>query len=141
MGKSKARSSFLIVIGLSLMLPGCGLSSKQRDATRDAIQSLKRIQAATEVGVNYQAYGQLLIDAQAKANDAKSLLPDSELRNRLSEVIGTYKDANQIWTKKIENGNDLLGFMIKDILEKYPIPTQPIKGGSGFLIDADIAIQ
>jgi hypothetical protein len=65
----------------------------------ESLQSLKKIQAATNVGVNYPTYGQLLIDAKAKTDEVKRTLPDGELKNELIAAMDSYEAAKVHWTK------------------------------------------
>lgn len=64
--------------------------------------------AATQVGVNYQTYGQLLIEAKAKVNEAVKSLPDGELKTEMSRAMDSYADAATVWGRKIE-GHNLYG--------------------------------
>ena len=87
------------------LMTACGeLSSKQKSAAQDAIADLKKIEAAVQVGVNYQQYGMLLIDAKDKVNKANAVLHESELKNELNSAIDAYADASQAWSVKINSG-------------------------------------
>ena len=91
---------------IAQLLTACGgLSSKQKVAAQDAIAALKKIEAATQVGVNYQQYGMLLIEAKDKVNNANAALPASELKRELNAAIDAYADAGQVWSAKISDRN------------------------------------
>jgi hypothetical protein len=77
------------------------LNEKQKAAAMDAIKALGRIEAATEVGVNYQQYGQLVIDAKAVVNEAERILPAGSLLTNLREAMDAYRDAGRDWDRKI----------------------------------------
>jgi hypothetical protein len=119
----------------------CGLSSKQKTAAGEAVAALRKIHAATEVGVNYQQYGMLVIDAKDKVNNANAVLPDGEMKSRLNAAIDAYTDASQAWGIKV-SGNNLLKPDTEPgvtLMRKYNLKTQSLKVGSRDLLwlDAD----
>src|SRR3954470_23947495 len=84
----------LAVMAATTFLSNCGgLSSKQRSAVDDAMKSLRKLAAATQVGVNYQQYGMLVIEAQAQVNDALAVLPEAELKTEMNAAMEGYADA------------------------------------------------
>jgi hypothetical protein len=87
---------------LTLFLIACsGLSSKQKTAANEAVKSLRKIAAATEVGVNYQTYGNMLIETKAVVNDAKEVLPEGELKKEIVAAMDSYQIALEAWKMKI----------------------------------------
>lgn len=93
------------IICTQLLIACGGLSSKQKTATSEAVAALRKIHAATEVGVNYQQYGLLVIEAKHKVNNANAVLPDGELKNRFNAAMDAYTDAAQVWGIKISGPN------------------------------------
>jgi hypothetical protein len=91
-----------LVVALMVLTKSGTLTAKEKAAAADAIKALGRIEAAVEVGVNYQQYGQLVIDAKAVVNDATRTLPAGEMSTNLTEAIEAYADAGAVWGKKIE---------------------------------------
>lgn len=86
----------------AVLLTACGGSSAaQQTAAHNALTALKRVQAATQVGVNHQQYGQLVIDAKAQVNEAARVLPDGELKGALTGAMDAYADAAQSWGFKV----------------------------------------
>jgi hypothetical protein len=89
----------------------------------DAIKALDRVKAAVEVGVTFQKYGELVIDAQTAVNDAKRALPDGDLVANLSGAVQAYKDVVTIWNFKIQHPevklHDDVGF--KEINARYSL--------------------
>ncbi|MFH1219043.1 MAG: hypothetical protein V1694_01140 [Candidatus Eisenbacteria bacterium] len=101
---------------------GCGDSAAKRkaaaeratrrDAVANAIDALRKMEAATQVDVSYEQYGQLLIDAKAKVNNALSVLPDTvpalkDLSTELSGAVDNYYSAKVEWGYKIKwQGSD-----------------------------------
>src|SRR5262249_3403501 len=81
--------------------PPVVLTEKQKAAAADAIKALGRIEAAVQVGVNFQQYGQLVIDAKAAVNEAKRTLPAGKLLASLSMCMVAYQDANTVWDLKV----------------------------------------
>jgi hypothetical protein len=77
------------------------------DPTIDqAFKTLRKIMAATEVGVNMMEYGKLVIDAKAAMNDAIPNISDIELKKEVQESMQSYVDALKAWNLSI--GDDLL---------------------------------
>jgi phage gp46-like protein len=98
--RNKRISLFFIVAVIVPLVSACGgLSSQQQTSANEALKALKKVQAATQVGVNSSQYGQLVIEAQAAVNDASSKLPDGELKKELQAAIEAYGDAPDAWSK------------------------------------------
>jgi hypothetical protein len=119
-------------------LAACGLSGRQRAATKNVLTALKKIQAAVEVGVSYQQYSQLVIEAKAAVNEASSQVPDGELKQELLAAMEAYSDASEGWANSETSNMPLLGrkgiLRLKEVLtgkelvgqrlrEKYKIKT------------------
>lgn len=122
MKKEKA----LIALILSLLIvSGCShVSAKQKEAITAALDSLGKLKAATQVGVNYQQYGMLLIEAKAKVNTAVEILPDGDLKKNLDDSVQAYVDAHTYWGTKI-NPNYSVEDQIKTALvKKYQVPVE-----------------
>lgn len=123
----KNQRTILLVTAIIIvqMIAACGgLSGKQKSAAQDAIAALKKIQAATQVGVNYQQYGMLLIEAKDKVNSANTALPDGELKTELNAAMDAYTDASAGWGAHIQNGffraDSELG---QQLIQKYSVKT------------------
>lgn len=87
---------------LTLLLIACGgLPSKQKTAAEEAIKSLRKIAAATEVGVNYEKYGNMLIETKAVVNEANEILPEGELKKEIVAAMDSYQKALDVWNQKI----------------------------------------
>jgi hypothetical protein len=91
-------ASLLIGVAVIQLMTAC--AGKQ--SARTAIAALKKVQAATETGVNYQQYGQLLIEAKTAVNEASSKLPDGELKTEMEAAMEAYTDAGQAWGIMLE---------------------------------------
>ena len=78
----------------------CTKENPKEDATsaKSAVKALRKLEAATQVGVDYKQYGLLLIDAQAEVNEALTALPE-EIRAAMDSFV----DANKAWTEKLNN--------------------------------------
>jgi hypothetical protein len=128
------------VIGMQL-LTACGGSPGTQKAA-EAVAALRKIHAATEVGVNYQQYGMLLIEAKAKVNDANAVLPDGELKNRLNAAVDAYTDASQVWGMKI-NGPPLSPDKEPGatLMRKYNLKTHTISAAALTYIDPEEAMR
>ena len=86
------------LIAVSMFLFSCAKAPTKE--TTEAVAALQKLQAATQVGVNYQTYGQLLIEAKAKVNEAVKSLPDGELKTEMSEAMDSYADAATVLGQK-----------------------------------------
>jgi hypothetical protein len=128
------------------LLAACGgLSSKQRTAASDSLKALKKIEAATQVGVNYQQYGQLVIEAKAQVNEALSVLSDGELKKELDATMDAYADAGQAWGVKI-SGHGILKQNEepgKTLISKYSLKAEvpSIAKSLGAIVHSDDALQ
>jgi hypothetical protein len=134
----------LLTTFIVILLVACGgLSSKQRSAAEEAIKSLRKISASTQVGVNYQQYGVLVIDAQAQVNEALAVLPDGELKNEMNATMESYSDSLQVWGAKIKSGTGEIHTELNPgtvIIPKYSLPTTD-SGMLGKSIKGDQALQ
>jgi len=104
---------------LCIVLAAC--SHAPTKETTEAIGALKKIQAGTQVGINYQEYGRLLIEAKAKVNDALPSLAEGKLKEELSGAMDAYADAAHVWSMKIES-HLLSNTFDKQLIDKYEIP-------------------
>ena len=84
------------------LIASCNKEDKNAEA-KDALKALRKIEAATQVGVNYQQYRLLVIDAQAAVNEAGEKLPDGELKRHLFTVMLLYAKVGEAWGRRIEN--------------------------------------
>ena len=89
-----AATIFTLSIAVIPLLLSC--TKPPSKETTEAVAALQKFQAATQVGVNYQTYGQLLIEAKAKVNDAMKSLPDGELKTEISGAMDSYADADTV---------------------------------------------
>lgn len=120
------------VIALSIVCMLASCSAKYPSEARDALEALRKVQAATQVGVNYQQYGQLLIDAKAKTNAASLALPDGPLKNEFKGAIDAYADAATAWDTKFNSDRLFKDKLFTDwdpgrsLIPKYKLPLRGI---------------
>src|SRR5262249_54764044 len=92
--------SSLTPILIILLSVSCGrISAKERSALEAAVKALRKIEAATQVGVNYQQYGQLLIDGKAQVNESSAVISDGKLKQDINWTMDAYADAGTVWGK------------------------------------------
>src|SRR5262249_23254691 len=121
------------------------LTEKQKAAAADAIKALGRIDAAVEVGVTYQQYGQLVIDAKAVVNETAKVLPQGQMLTNISDCMDDYRDAGTVWNFKIQHPN--LALMKElghgKIIERYQLPVRTVEtlGKKEEEADPDTAMQ
>lgn len=72
-----------------------------KQAINNTIHSLGKIQAATQVGVNYRNYGTLLIDAQYSINQLDQLGLKGKQAIEIHKAFQNYTDAETIWDHEI----------------------------------------
>lgn len=91
-----------IIISAIIFCASCAnsLPPEALSATKEAVSALQKLNAATDVGINQVEYGKLLIDAQAKVNQASSKLKDGELKTEIKSAMECYVDAKSLWTEK-----------------------------------------
>lgn len=74
-----------------------GRAEKERAAANEAVKALGKIQAATQVGVNYSHYGELVADAKASVNESLRVLPAGTLADHIKSAMDAYQDAGDVW--------------------------------------------
>jgi hypothetical protein len=112
----------LALILIAVCFVGC--VQRQPQSVRDAVGSLKKVQAASEIGTTYEQFSGLVIDARVKTNNALKDLPEGELRDTLSEAIGCYSDAATVWLMKVRRQPLYLYGDARSILMKYSIQVE-----------------
>lgn len=83
-----------------------GLNDKQKKAADDAVAELRKLSAATKVGVNKIDYSRNLASTQAAATQAVDILTTGELKDELKAAMEGYVDANDLWN--IMGGDDII---------------------------------
>lgn len=73
------------------------LNTKQEAVAQDAIAELRKLAAATDVGISKPSYSSMLIPAKAVAERAVRELPDGELKKGIADTFDAYKDAHVLW--------------------------------------------
>lgn len=76
-------------------------SDRQLNAATDAVAALSKVEAAIEIGVNYQKYTSTLADVNAAVNEAERNLPGSPIAIELNAAMQAYKDVAELWSFKI----------------------------------------
>ena len=86
------------IVGVTLWSLSCGgLTEKQKTVAEKSISELRKLEAATQIGISKSEYGRMLITAQAAATEANSALPDGALKSGIAEAAKSYADANTLW--------------------------------------------
>ena len=112
--------SLLLAITVACLSGSCARSQPSLPAeVHTALQSLQRLQAATEVGVAFNTYEKMVIEAKAHVNTASLFLPArqqspsnsptfeelrAELGEQLRKAVDAYADALAVWTVKMRGG-------------------------------------
>ncbi|MFN2517263.1 MAG: hypothetical protein ABR556_13730, partial [Pyrinomonadaceae bacterium] len=121
------------------------LSQQALTVTNDSLKSLRKVDAATQVGVSYVQYGSLLIDAQAQVNEALPLLPNTQFKNEIKMAVEAYNDAYLAW--QIANKQ---GFIISpapsglidstELVRKYSLPPSVFSSGESIYVIREDAL-
>jgi hypothetical protein len=115
-----------LMVFSSYLIAACsGLSSEQNTAAADAIKALRKVEAATQVGVNYQVYGQMVIEAKAQVNEAAAKLPDGELKSELISSIDAYAEAGEAWGATISDDLYPDSRLANDLRAHYDLKIEP----------------
>ncbi|HEY0428912.1 MAG TPA: hypothetical protein VGC76_14115 [Pyrinomonadaceae bacterium] len=153
---------YFLLIALILISACGGLNDKQRKSAEDAIGALKKLDAATDVGINKIEYSKMLIDALSTVNQAMEKMPDGELKQETKSAMDSFMDAKKLWNMMGEDSNisvcetqpdttnvntsvrDFLEIACNregaDLMKRYKIPMRPypnsdeIKKGQGVII-------
>ena len=129
-----------------LLVASCGgLSGEQTEKLDGALSALERLSAATDVGVNDNRYGELVIEAQAAVNEAARVLPEAELSGALERAMEAHVDARNVWEWKlthvaIRTGRD----PGTKVIPEYSIPSElrtDRHGEEYRTADQDLALQ
>jgi len=98
-------------------------NSKSNEAIANALKSLKKLSAATEVGISFQEYGKRLIDVKIEVDDSITSLPDGYVKDEIKLAMEAYTDASTAWNNMIRD--DYLFPSLepgKSLQKKYSIP-------------------
>lgn len=72
-------------------------SAQSQVAARAALKALRKVDAATEVGVDLTIYNSLIIDAKVSVDEASNLLPNGKLKDDVNRAMEAYIDAKKAW--------------------------------------------
>jgi hypothetical protein len=101
-------------------------------AAIDAIDSLRRMESALEIGISYQEYRSRMIDLKGDVDEAIAQLPDGELKKELGLAMEAYGDALTAWSDVIQNQNLFSASEPgKSLRKKYSIPEA---GAGGYML-------
>ena len=99
--KRKATRLAGMTLLLTSALYNCG-PSRQETMTREAYKALNKIKSAIEIGVNYQKYMELVVDAKATIDNIAPALGDPYIKGNITKALGYYADALTAWNAKIQ---------------------------------------
>jgi hypothetical protein len=119
--------------------------AEDKAAVKEALTALGKIKASTQVGVNFQQYSELLIEAKAKANEATSKHADPYLIRELNASMEAYNDAAKVWSIKIRGEGRLFLYESsepgKTLIPKYSIPAVSVANGESRVYGIDSSLQ
>jgi hypothetical protein len=88
---------------LTIALLACSSCQRRPTTVTSAFEALKKLDTAAEIGVTYEQYSDLLIDAKLKVETANASLEDGILRSHLNSALDNYLDAGTVWKMMIRN--------------------------------------
>lgn len=93
---------FLITIFSIFGLIGLAFGQTEKDA----IKSLKKLEAKIESGISYQRYREILGDTNAEVKlflESKNAKKSPELNQSINKIMENYKDAAGLWQTIVNN--------------------------------------
>lgn len=96
-GGTEMKWRLLSILGMTLVLFGCGPSSEQMGLK----EALVRLQTASAQGVSYQDYSSLVLDARTKYQMAKSHLDNAAVLSA-DDAIGSAEITKELWEQTLQ---------------------------------------
>jgi hypothetical protein len=102
-----------------------------------ALRSLRKLEGATEVGINFQEYGRRLVDVKAEVDEALRGAPEGGATIEIRSALQAYVDAGQAWGELQQRrsrypslfpDNDAMADALQ---KKYSIPTETVNTSGG----------
>jgi hypothetical protein len=78
------------------------LSPAQEAAASNALKALRRLTAATEMGVKYDDYKRLVVEGISEVGEALAALPEGELGDQIHRSMDGYVAVDVLWTRYID---------------------------------------
>lgn len=95
-------------------------TKEQKTAAEAALKPLRKLKAATEVGVSYIEYQKRLIDTKAEVEDQLRSVPTGPLKERIAGALEAFEEGSTVW-------REVIHYKYKSILKKsdtYKIVTK-----------------
>lgn len=73
------------------------------DYVAEALKSLRKLTAATDVGVNFQDYSRRVIDVKAEVENLLPGIADEYVKNEIKSAMDAYADASSAWNFAVKN--------------------------------------
>ena len=110
-GRRSHMYRFIPCVGLLsvfILFFGCGTKeSRAPKSAHDALAALKKLEARTEMGINYREYTSALGDTWVIVKifvESKEADEYPKLKEHLSSAIDHYKSASESWGLKVQGG-------------------------------------
>ncbi len=100
---------------------------KPSEAAALVLKELRKMQAATEIGITFQEYRARMIDLKAAVDEGLRSINEEELKREARLALEAYTDALDLWNRQtnsrypLKQSGDLLREEAKDICEKYGV--------------------
>ena len=134
------------IILLSLLLSLFMVPVASAQSARDAVKSLKRIEARVDMGINYNEYVLAVADARVEVQmylESHEAQQKAALTAAIKKILEHYETAREVWKMKVSKTQDIgtvFGHLIclKDdpegafgrrLLKQYPQADKPVDHG------------
>lgn len=111
---------------------GSEVAAPPAGASAPALKALQKLRGAAEVGVTFEEYGRLVVDAKAEVDRAASGMPDGDAKAETLAAMSAYADALQAWNELRRRGGryETLGVdddsFTRELQRKYDIPYETL---------------
>lgn len=100
---------------------------KEQESIQEALKSLRKLSAATEVGVSFADYGRRLIDVKSEVAEYLSNISDGYTKDEINAAMQAYADTATAWNEMIRYDFMIVKFEPGTSLQrKYSIPVSRI---------------
>jgi len=134
------------IVLLSLLIVFFVASGADAQSARDAVRTLKRVEARVDMGINYNEYILAVADARVEVEmylETQEAKQKSSLTGMIKKILEHYETARTLWKIKVSKTDDIgtvFGHLIcltddpegnlgRRLLKQYPQADKPVDHG------------